>query len=571
MLAVRRFAQALSAACAHAGMMSIATPALGQVPLINGFGGPVGYGTQCLSPNDDGSGPQIDLTPAFGAQGLHFFSNFQTHAYVNTNGNISFNGPVPTYTPNAFPVASQPMIAPYWGDVDIRLVNGVCQGSAGQGCVVCQPCTTTADNGVWWYLEPGRMVVTWDRDGYFTCHNDLRMSFQLILTTAGCGGAGDFDVEFRFNRCEWETGDASQGVNGFGGVEAQSGFDAGDQTNYVAIPGSMAPGISQIMCTQSNVGEPGIWRFQIRSGSVVCPDAGQPCDTGLLGACASGHTNCVGSGTECVQDVQPSAEVCDAIDNDCDGQVDEPDSTLCPDGLFCAAGVCVAPCTEMGCGPGQICDISGMCVEEACQGVVCDQGQRCEGGVCVGACDGVVCPWDRICRAGRCVDACAGQSCDDCTVCKDGLCVSRCQYTPCPTGQTCQDDGSCLEDACVGVTCQAGFHCEGGNCVDSCTGAICPNAQACQVGECIDSQQPDAGSGGGWQDDAGFGGWGFGGSGAGAGNGANGSGNADSGGDLIQHSSCGCRTVGSGRPPAGALLGLAFGAWLAVSRRRRGR
>mgnify|MGYP000039875964 CR=1 FL=1 len=32
----------------------------------------------------------------------------------------------------------------------------------------------------------------------------------------GGAGEGDFDVEFRFNRCEWTTGDASGGSGGFG-------------------------------------------------------------------------------------------------------------------------------------------------------------------------------------------------------------------------------------------------------------------------------------------------------------------------------------------------------------------
>ena len=47
---------------------------------------------------------------------------------------------VPTFTPSAFPIAAQPMIAPYWGDVDIRYTGGSCQGSAGQTCNPCTPC-----------------------------------------------------------------------------------------------------------------------------------------------------------------------------------------------------------------------------------------------------------------------------------------------------------------------------------------------------------------------------------------------------------------------------------------------
>jgi hypothetical protein len=41
--------------------------------------------------------------------------------FVNNNGNITFaQGAVPTFTPDPFPIATQPMIAPWWGDVDTR-------------------------------------------------------------------------------------------------------------------------------------------------------------------------------------------------------------------------------------------------------------------------------------------------------------------------------------------------------------------------------------------------------------------------------------------------------------------
>src|SRR5262245_3045749 len=63
------------------------------------------------------------------------------------------------------------------------------------------------------------------------------------------------------------------------------GFDAGNRTDYVEIMGSRTPTIHTTLCTMSNVGTPGIWRFQIRSGVVVCPDAGDACDTGMLGVC----------------------------------------------------------------------------------------------------------------------------------------------------------------------------------------------------------------------------------------------------------------------------------------------
>ena len=500
----------------------VSSGARAEVPLLDGFGGTVDYGSDCLGSNDDGSSRAIDLTSIW-PSGLQFFDRTHTQMFVNTNGNVSFTGQVPTYTPSAFPVADQPLIAPFWADVDIRS-GGDCPG-AGGGTGYAGDCENPGENGVWWAVDvPNRrIVVTWDRVGYYNCRTDKDMSFQLVLTAVdagSCGGGGDFDVEFRFQTCEWNTGDASGGENGlvtsescglFGicpidlslpcsggrcsGVAGQAGFDAGNSTDFVEIMGSRSNTIHTTLCTDSNVGTPGLWQFQIRSGVVVCPDAGDPCDTGESGVCATGRTQCVGGGTECRQEVEASMERCDALDNDCDGSTDEGDS-LCAAGEVCQEGVCVGNCFEGGCTGGLTCDPdSGQCVEADCVGVDCPEGQRCLGGECVGACDGVTCPPPLSCRAGSCVDLCAGAVCDDCTVCVEGVCETRCQFTPCPGGETCQPDGTCIESACDGVSCGAGEVCDGGSCVDACAGAMCPMGQMCETGRCvaIPMTTPDAG------------------------------------------------------------------------------
>ena len=51
--------------------------------------------------------------------------------------------------------------------------------------------------------------------------------------------------------------------------------------------------------------------------------AGGECRTGKVGACTVGHMRCAGAKLLCVQDKQPSMEICNKIDDDCDGKVDD--------------------------------------------------------------------------------------------------------------------------------------------------------------------------------------------------------------------------------------------------------
>ncbi len=396
------------------------------------------------------------------------------------------------------------MIAPMWSDVDIRwLSNNTCDGPEFVRPSL-PPCHNPLNNGVWWNLEaatattPARIVVTWHEVQAYardcaTNHNQ-KNSFQMVLSApTGCGAAsGDFDVEFRYNRCDWNVGGAT-------GVGPQAGFSAGNAMhNYVEIMGSRGSAFAQTLCSGSNTmpTQTGVWRFPIRGGDVQCPNSGGECNvSGQQGLCAQGINSCQADGIYCKQLYTASPEACDAVDNDCNGMTDEG-AAICPSGFVCDRGSCVRSCSEGFCSDNSVCNAtSGYCVEPGCESVTCPNGTRCSGGNCVDLCSGITCPNGQLCRGGRCADLCEGVQCNECTVCRGGSCVAKCTSTGCPLTETCDAvTGRCIDRRCVGLSCTDGTECRTDRCVDRCQGVRCPRGQACNAGQCVASSVlPDGG------------------------------------------------------------------------------
>jgi len=114
------------------------------------------------------------------------------------------------------------------------------------------------------------------------------------------------------------------------------------------------------------------------------PDAGAACDSGKPGKCAVGETVCQFGAVGCLQTVQPSGELCNGIDDDCDGFTDEDfdstsDSLNCGAcGVACDAGTrCeLSACHESDCTDGLDNDDNGYvdCDDDFCFILECDGG-----------------------------------------------------------------------------------------------------------------------------------------------------------------------------------------------------
>ena len=80
-------------------------------------------------------------------------------------------------------------------------------------------------------------------------------------------------------------------------------------------------------CADGNVCTADFCDAALGCDSTNVPDGslGVVCDTGLLGVCADGVQFCTTGSLSCQQNVESSEEICDGLDNDCDGDVDERD------------------------------------------------------------------------------------------------------------------------------------------------------------------------------------------------------------------------------------------------------
>lgn len=231
-----------------------------------------GFNALEVPPNDDYSSTARSLPFA-----VNFLGTRYDKCFINNNGNITFGDNLSVFTPEDLRTINAQILAAFWADVDTRAEgSGVARYSKSDGPGFVQE-----------YVDGHRAFgATYSDVGHFDLHQDKLNSFQIIIIEREDTGVENFDVEFNYNRIEWEAGDVD-GENGYGGLSARAGIAGrgpkpANQKFAMEIEGSGVPGAfldnvllvgganrtSGLIYRTWNTDVPGRLRFEFRNGAL---------------------------------------------------------------------------------------------------------------------------------------------------------------------------------------------------------------------------------------------------------------------------------------------------------------
>ncbi len=203
-----------------------------------------GFDQQILDRNDDSSTGVVPI-----GFPVNFYSNTNTTLYVNNNGNVTFTGQQSAYSPQTLASLKVQVIAPFWADVDTRNANSdvVKYG-------------TNMVNG------HQAFGVNWVNVGYYSMHADRLLSCQMVIINRSDIAPGDFDLEFSYDKVQWQWGDVTVGD------PPRAGFANSTQGSY-ELSGSGIDGafmdtnvVTGLIYNSLNSPVPGRYVFQFRDG-----------------------------------------------------------------------------------------------------------------------------------------------------------------------------------------------------------------------------------------------------------------------------------------------------------------
>jgi hypothetical protein len=234
-----------------------------------------GFNALELAPNDDYSS-NIRKMPFT----VNFLGNRYNQCFINNNGNITFGDNLSVFTPEDLRTINAQILAAFWADVDTR--------AEGSGIVRYSKSNDKNEpDFIYEYVDGHKAFgATYSDVGHFDLHSDKMNNFQIVIIEREDTGAENFDVEFNYNRIEWESGDVD-GENGYGGLSARAGISGrgpkpANQKFAMEIEGSGAPGAfldniipadgpnstSGLIYRTWNTNVPGRLRFEFRNGAL---------------------------------------------------------------------------------------------------------------------------------------------------------------------------------------------------------------------------------------------------------------------------------------------------------------